>query len=148
MTMGRFLVPLALLLAACLTPAHAEQAVRFNGYLAHYNAYTSDLLDPKVASSYGIQRSHNRGVLLVNVQRADAKPSGIRAKVSASAQTINLQQRTVEMREVKEGEVYYYLADFPVNNGETLDFQISVQPEGSKQPYQFTYRQQFFTRER
>jgi hypothetical protein len=148
MIMGRLAAPLALLLAVCFTPAHAEQAVKFNGYLAHYNAYTSDLLDPKVASSYGIQRSHNRGVLLVNVQRAGDKPSGVRAKVSAAATTANLQQRTVDIREVKEGDVYYYLADFPVNNGETLDFNISVQPEGAKQPYQFSYRQQFFTRER
>lgn len=145
--MARALVPFALALGLWLAPAQAEQAITFDGYLAHYNAYTSDMLDPKVASNYGIQRSHNRGVLLVNVQRAGTTPSGIRAEVTASAQNAQQQKRAIQMREVKEGDIYYYLADFSVSNGETLDFQISVRPEGSKDAYRFSYRQQFFTRE-
>jgi len=147
--MGRTLMPLALVLTLACTAASAEQAVNFDGFVAHYNAYTADLLDPKVASSYGIQRSHNRGVLLVNVQHADAAaPTGIRADVEATAQTANQQQQAIQIREVKEGDAFYYLADFPVTNGQILDFAITVQPDGTQVPFRFSYRKQFFTRDK
>jgi hypothetical protein len=140
-------LPALFLLALAAAPTRADQSVRFGDYVAHYNAFNSDMLDPRVAAGYGIQRSQNRAVLMVSVQRAGTVPGGIRAKVNATARDPATQApQEVTIREVKEGDAWYYLADFPVGNGQVLEFHVSVQPEGTTATHAFDYRQQFFTK--
>jgi hypothetical protein len=127
--------------------AQALQAVEFGNYIIHYNAFTADMLHPPIAQSHGIQRSQNRGVLTIAIQRKPANaPADVAAKVDAQALTLNQQLRSLKMREVREGEAIYYLADFPVRDEEVLDFEVNVQPQQVAQPYTFRFRQQFFTR--
>ncbi|MGE0081669.1 MAG: DUF4426 domain-containing protein [Thiohalomonadaceae bacterium] len=137
----------AFVLAFSTGTAQALQAVEFGDYIVHYNAFTADMLHPPIAKSHGIQRSQNRGVLTVAIQRKPGNtPADVPARVEAQALTLNQQLRSMEMREVREGEAIYYLADFPVRNGEVLDFEVNVQPQKAAKPYTFRFRQQFFTK--
>jgi hypothetical protein len=138
----------ALLILALLPLAgQAREPVAFANYIVHYNAFTSDILDPAIAQAYGIRRSHNRAVLTIAVQDRTSK-KGVSALIAGSAVTLNQQIRDLSIREFREGEAIYYLADFPINNEEILDFTVNVTPQGASQPYQLRFRQQFFTDEK
>lgn len=127
--------------------AQAVQSVEFDDYIVHYNAFTADMLHPPIAKSHGIQRSHNRGVLTIAIQRKPATAiADVAAQVNVRALTLNQQTRALEVREVREGGAIYYLADFPVTDEEVLDFEVRVRPTEVKQPYTFNFRKQFFTR--
>ena len=41
----------------------AETSTTVEGYTIHHNAPTTDMLEPQIATAYGIQRSKNRGML-------------------------------------------------------------------------------------
>ncbi|MFA5531204.1 MAG: DUF4426 domain-containing protein [Thiohalomonadaceae bacterium] len=144
--MIRTALAVAFTLAVTTGTAQALQAVEFGNYIIHYNAFTADMLHPPIAKSHGIQRSQNRGVLTVAIQRKPAKaPADVAAEVDAQALTLNQQLRTLKMREIREGDAIYYLADFPVRNEEVLDFEVNVKPQQLAEPYTFRFRQQFFT---
>lgn len=137
----------AVVLALNTTAAQALQAVEFGEYIIHYNAFTADMLDPPVAKAHGIQRSQNRGVLTVAIQRKPGHvPADVPAQVKAQARTQNQQLRPMEVREIRDGQAIYYLADFPVRNEEVLDFEVNVQPQQASEPYTLRFRQQFFTK--
>lgn len=137
----------AVVLALSTTAVQALQAVEFDEYIIHYNAFMADMLDPRVAKAHGIQRSQNRGVLTVAIQRKPGHvPADVPAQVKAQARTHNQQLRPMEVREIRDGQAIYYLADFPVRNEEVLDFEVNVQPQKATEPYTFRFRQQFFTK--
>lgn len=142
---------LTLALAGALTLSAAvagETSTRVDGYTIHHNAITTDSLAPQVASSYGIQRSTHRALLNVSLIKEAPGTTGrsTPAKVSTHAQNLLGQHWDIPMREIKDGEAYYYIADFPVKNEDTIDFIISVTPEGQSKPYQVKMTQQFFTK--
>ena len=67
-----------------------------------------------------------------------------------SVKTVNLtgQLKSVTMRKIEEpGDVVaiYYIGETPVANRETLVFDISVTPEGSKQASDVRFKRQFYT---
>ena len=127
--------------------ALAENATQVPGYTIHHNAMTTDNLSPQVAKAYNIQRSKSRGLLNVSVIKEQPGTTGtpVKARVSATATNLSGQSRTIEMREVQDGDAIYYLADFRVTNEETLDFSLEVQPDGASKNYRASLRQQFFT---
>lgn len=138
----------SVVLFACLIPvfAMAQQAKEFNDYVVHYSAFTADTLHPEVARNYDIRRSPSRAVLnIVVMRKQDGDTQAVRADVNASAVNLNRQLKRFNMREVIDGEAVYYLADFPVADKEVLDFTIRATPQGSSQPLEFNFRQQFFT---
>ncbi len=127
--------------------ASAEQSVSFGDYTLHYNTVTTDLLDPGVARAYDIVRSKNRALINVAVLRSvmgmAAQPT--RAEISTTATNLSAQLKSVPMRELNDGGAIYYIGEVPVSNEETLDFSVSVKPEGADAPYQLKFREQFFT---
>ncbi len=127
--------------------AQAEQAETFSGYAVHYNAFTTDMLDPAVASSYHIQRSKNHALLNISVLRKVMGTSGtpVAARVRASATNLSQQLREIPMREVRDGEAIYYLGEFRISNEETLKFTIHVTPADGGPEHSFSFTQQFFT---
>lgn len=144
------LMQLLFLACLCLTAlgARAESSQDFGDYVVHFNALTTDLLPPKVAAEYKIKRSGNHALLnLVVLRKVLSAPSQpVTATVSGTATTLTGQQRTLELREIREPNAIYYIADFGVDNEETLTFRLDVRPEGEKDGYQVQFRQQFFTR--
>ncbi len=143
--------PIATLLGAValcffLNTASAEQIEQINGHVVHYNTLNTNLLSPDVARSYGIQRSANRALLNIAV----LKPEGdvntpVTARISASATNLAGQRRVIDLQEIHDQGAIYYIGTFRIHDQEQLNFRIQVQPEGSTQSREFTFRQQFFT---
>lgn len=124
-------------------PAFAQQAHEFGEFTVHYNALNTSQLAPQVARTYGIQRSSTRALLNITVLH---RGEPVNAAVVAGAKNLTGQRRDIDMRKVEEGgEAIYYIGEFRVNNLETLDFNVSVNPEGSDETFEVKFRQQFYT---
>jgi hypothetical protein len=138
----------ALALYGTTVLAIGENATHVPGYTIHHNALTTDILAPKVAKAYNIQRSKSRGMLNVSVIKDATENEGrpVRAKVTATATNLNGQIREIPLREVRDGDAIYYIGDFRVANEETLNFDLQVTPEGSSGTYSAKLSQQFFSR--
>ena len=125
----------------------AEQSQDFGDYVVHFNALNTNLVSPKVAKEYGITRSNQRAMLNVAVQRKKLGTTvqPIAAQVTATATNLAGQTKELEMREIKEPYAIYYISEFPVSNEETLNFELSIKPQGSNiEPLAVRFRQQFF----
>lgn len=142
------------LFAAALTlsaaaGATAQQADSFGDYEIHYNAINSDLLSPKTASAYGIQRAPGNILLNVTLMRKqdNGSQTATPARITAGAVNLSGQRRDIAMREIKEQEAIYYIGQLRVRNEENLDFTINVTPKDTAgaDPMEVTFRQQFYT---
>ena len=145
--MYRFLAVLAGLLLAGLV--HAENATHIGGYTIHHNALTTDNLSPKVANAYGIVRSTSHGMLNVSVIRDKPGTTGqpVAAQITLNARNLIGQKRDdIRLREVREQDAIYYIADFPVSDREHLTFDLDVIPAGETHPLHARFDQEFFTR--
>lgn len=123
--------------------SYAENAAKFGDYTIHHNALPTDILLPEVARTYKIKRSKNRGMINIVVQH---KGKGIAAKVSGTGSNLNAQLKHLEFREIKDGDVTYYISDFRVTHKEVINFKINVQPEGSSKTHLIKFQKEFFTR--
>lgn len=132
--MSRILLFGLLLSLAPLQAAWAQSDIYqdFGDYRVYYSVFNTSEVPPEVAELYGITRSRDTG--LVNIalvgQTAEGQTAGRPAEVSGHAQ--DLMQRRIELsfEEVNEGEAYYYLADFDINDGDPMHFSIQVSPRG------------------
>lgn len=133
------------LLALVSTVATAGEK-SFGEYAIHYSAFNADFLSPSVAKAYGIQRSKNRAVLNVTVLKKAGKdlPKTVQADVTGTAVTVYQKARPLKLREVKDQDTFYYIAEFPVTNEETLNFKINAST-GGKSVGTVNFQQQFFT---
>jgi len=128
--------------------AQADNSVKVGNYTVHYNAFTSDFLQPAMARSYEITRSGNRGVLNVSVIKESPGTTGqsVAAQVLASGSRLTGQHFDIPMREIKDGEAIYYLGDFGVVEGENVKLEVEVTPPGNQQAYVIQFNQEFFPR--
>ena len=129
------------LVALCLAlPAAAERKQSFGELDVHYSAFNSTFLQPDIAAAAGLVRSKQQGVLNIAVLKA-----GQPAQASVSGQVKNLlgQTHALEFKPVKEGNVLYYLAQFPFEQQEMLRFSLTVKV-GSQAPNSFEFNQEFF----
>jgi len=135
-----------LILGAKIATA-APQSKTFDDYTIHFNAFTSDTLQPQVAKAYKITRSKNRALLTISVIKKSLSPTGmpVAANISAKATNLTGQLKDIQIREIKDGAAIYYLSEFHVADKEVLDFVIQVKPENKSGPFQLTLRQQFYT---
>lgn len=127
--------------------SQADLSKVFGDYTIHYNAFTSDVLQPSMAKAYGIVRSKNRGLLTISIIKNKKGTTGtaVRAKVTASASNLTGQFRTFDVREIKDGDSIYYMSEFHVAHEEMLDFVLQILPEGQTKVLTVKFRQQFFT---
>jgi len=124
-----------------------EHEKDFGLYTVHVNALTTDQLPPEVAKTYRIARSKSRAMLnVVIIKKVDGNKQPMTGDVSTVTRNMAGQLKNVEMREIVEQDAIYYIGDIPVDNAETLIFDIDVIPKGETSPYIMAYRQQFFTK--
>lgn len=128
-------------LLAAAGAVHAESSLRQGDYVVHYSAVPSTQIAPEVARQYAITRSANRALLNIAVRRGDA---AVPAKVTGAATNLAGQREDLAVREVREGDAIYYLAEPRVANQDTLAFDLGVQPEGVAAPIVVRFRQEFF----
>ncbi|MFT4563661.1 MAG: hypothetical protein ACI9BW_003417 [Gammaproteobacteria bacterium] len=138
----------ALSLLFLLAPqAMAERSDEFGDYQVHYNALTTDLIEPSVARAYGIIRSKNRALINIAILRkvmgTPAQP--VRAVVKVEAVNMSAQLRSIDMRELSDAGAIYYIGEFPVTNRENLTFKFEVTLEGMTTTHSGSFKQEFYT---
>ncbi len=135
------------LIAYWPSQAAAEQSVTFDDYTVHFNALTTEILQPSVARAYGITRSKSRVLLNVSVLKKVMGTTGqpVPATVTARATNLNNQLKNIDMRKASDAGGIYYLGELSVGNGEILHFHIEVTPAGSEETRVIEFQQQFFT---
>jgi hypothetical protein len=118
----------------------------FGDYVVHFNAIPTVDLNSRIAVENDIVRSPNRIMLLINVRRgtADGLDEAVPAAVTASANNLSGQLRTLNTQEIREETTLYYVAETQVQNGETLIFTVEATPEGTTEPLIVKFRKQFF----
>lgn len=145
--MKKFFVLLGSLLLVGLV--QAENATHAGGYSIHHNALTTDNLSAEVTRAYGIVRSNSRGMINISVIHEKPGTTGapVTAQITLKAKNLVGQKRDdIQLREVREQNAIYYIADFPVANHEHLVFDLDVIPEGETHPLHARFDQEFFTR--
>jgi hypothetical protein len=123
-----------------------ESFKAFGDYVVHFNAIPTVDLNSRIADENDIVRSPNRIMLLINVRQgtADGLDEAVPAAVTASANNLSGQLRTLNTQEIREETTLYYVAETQVQNGETLIFTVEATPEGTTEPLIVKFRKQFF----
>jgi hypothetical protein len=141
--MKRLLVALCLCSVAAV--AHAEISQKFGNLEVHYNALTTDELQPEVARTYKIERSKTRGMVTLSVLQKNkvGLPTPVPAKITIYATNLTQQLSNITMREIKEGTAIYYIGEFRVVPPDTLKFTATIEVAGEPK-YDMTFDQKFF----
>jgi hypothetical protein len=131
-------------------PAQPSQAsfTQFGQFEVHYNAVRADQIPIEVARAHGIERSKNRVMLNVTMLRKDGdhlprKP--VAGKVSVDAYNLNGQLKSMDVRQVTEGEAIYYIGEVGIGDSEILVFDIKAQPENEATPFEVKFKREFFS---
>ena len=124
-------------------PAGATHA-DIGNHTVHFSAQSTDQLPPEIAAAYNIVRSKNRAMLNVSViENGTGKP--VTADVSVKTVNLTGQLKNVVMREIREQEAIYYIGETAVANRETLNFDVSIIPEGESDSASVRFQRQFYT---
>ena len=118
----------------------------FGNYIVHFNAITTDKLQPEVARTYNIARSSNRALLNISiVKKVDGSiGTPVTADIEVTANNLTGQLKNLSVRQIQEGDAIYYIGDVPVANAENLVFNVSVTPADTTETYAFRFKRQFF----
>ncbi|MBC3450711.1 DUF4426 domain-containing protein [Pseudomonas mosselii] len=134
------------LISLCLAlPVLAADAAKpkrkevFGDVTVHYSAFTSSMLQPATAQATGLIRSKNQGVLNITVLKAD-KPSI--AVVSGTVKDLTGRSSPLSFKQIKEQDAIYYLAQFEIQQPETVTFDINVETGGVS--HKLSFNQEVF----
>lgn len=124
--------------------AAGESSTDIGDHVVHYSAQVTAQLPIEVARLYDIVRSQNRAMLSVSVI---SKDTGKSVPAVVTVKTVNLtgQLKTVNMRRIDDEDAIYYIGETSVANRETLNFDLSVTPEGTDEPANIRFQREFFT---
>ena len=131
----------------CTLPAQENISVRDGSYEVFYSAFNTSFLSPEVASSLGIVRGDDRGLLNVSVIEhfPDGSSHPIAAKTISGSSYDLLHRRSLDFQEVVETDARYYLAPFKItNDNEMIIIQVDVTPVTSDQSIAIRLERRFF----
>lgn len=121
--------------------ASADNMKKLGSMNVHYMAIGSTFFTPEIAKVYGITRSRYNG--LVNISVLDNTKAGKPAKtVTINGQAKNNigQFKSIEFKEVKEGNAIYYLAQISYNHEETIHFNLTINDGKEQQTLKFSQK--------
>ena len=159
---GCFSVIASLSLAACgqsgVNPAQgddeevlpATESIKdFGEYIVYFNALSTSQLDQDIAAEYDIVRSNRRVLLNIVMEHRPeiGVPTVVEGDVKATARNLTGQLRNLDVREIREGESIYYIAETAVANSEALIFAIEATPTGQSEPLRVSFQKQFYVEE-
>ncbi|MCW8832176.1 MAG: DUF4426 domain-containing protein [Colwellia sp.] len=124
-----------------ISTANAENMKKLGSMNVHYMAIGSTFFTPEIAKVYGITRSRYNG--LINISVLDNTKAGNPAKtVTISGQAKNNlgQFKSLEFKEVKEGDAIYYLAQVSYNDEETMHFTLNINDGKEQQTLKFSQK--------
>lgn len=131
---------------ASVSNSQAQATAEEGAYTLHVNAISTLDLSPEVARASGITRSASRGLLNIAIRRMQTDGSDVATRATVTADAINLsgQRQILSLREVREGDAIYYLAEPRVSESEELTFEISARPEGNASILKARFKKAFF----
>lgn len=137
-----FAAMLCLLLAA--TGVRAENVLRDGAFALHWSAVPTTMLTPEVAKRVGVTRSANRVLVNIAVRRGEPGADvAATARVAVAVTNLAGQRELLVVREVREGDAVYYLAEARVAGEDVLTFEVEAQPAGGR-PMRTSFRQAVF----
>ncbi len=106
----------------------------------------TDRLQPEVAIMYDISRSGNRVLLIVSIIKKSDDPQGVSVAGEVTAAVRNLlgQPKIVQIRQINDEGVYYYVADVGITDKELLYFDVAATPAGESTDLAVRFSRQFF----
>lgn len=131
-----------------LTPEPPESSSKdFGEYVLHFNGISTDQLQPEVAREYNVTRSKNRAMLTVSIIRKKEGTIGVSVPgdVTATANNLTGQLKNLTLRQVREGDAFYYIGDVSIANAETLVFNVNATPENATDTLEVRFLRQFYT---
>lgn len=135
-----FLISLCLALPALAADAaKPERKEVFGDVTVHYSAFTSSMLQPDIAAATGLTRSKNQGVLNVAVLKA-SKPAT--AVVSGTVQDLTGRSNPLSFKQITDQGAVYYIAQFKIEQAETLTFDLNVETGGVS--HKLSFNQEVF----
>ncbi|WP_298441846.1 DUF4426 domain-containing protein [uncultured Ferrimonas sp.] len=121
---------IALILTALVAlPAVAEQKMQVGKYAIHYVTFGSTFLTPDIAKAYGVNRSRYTGLVNISVldsSQQDLDTNAVRVTINGTARDLTGITKTLEFREIREGDAIYYIAELDHRNEETYHFNIDI----------------------
>lgn len=125
----------------CSANASAEQMQKLGDWDVHYIAFPSTFLTSDVASTYDIKRSKYLGIINISVLDSDSlKAQAVDIKVTARNLLGNI--RELDVREIREQDAIYYIAEVPHRNEETYRIKVTLTSENQTQELKF--QQKFY----
>ncbi|WP_416466301.1 DUF4426 domain-containing protein [Pseudomonas sp. LFS044] len=135
-----FLISLCLALPVLAADAaKPERKEVFGDVTVHYSAFTSSMLQPDIAAATGLTRSKNQGVLNVAVLKA-SRPA--MAVVSGTVQDLTGRSNPLSFRQITDRGAVYYIAQFKIEQAETLTFDLNVETGGVS--HKLSFNQEVF----
>ncbi len=135
------------LLLALLLPrtGHADQSTEFGDVVVRYSAISTDQLVAEVAQRYGIERSPQRGLVNIAVERkaGGADPALVAAAVSGSVAELTGRPQPIRFRETREEGAIDYLGEFAIGATGTYVFTIKVTPAGLDHAYTVRFNRDY-----
>lgn len=125
-----------------------EQVLKELGdYNLHHNVFNTSALTAEVAKKYGIKRSKKQGMIIVSALKKELGFNPVEIVLAGSATNFNQQLRSLSFREIKEGKAIYYIAVFPIENNETLrfDLEVLISDEEKNTKHNVTFQHAFYT---
>ncbi|WP_194789592.1 DUF4426 domain-containing protein [Pseudomonas sp. UFMG81] len=130
-----FLISLCLALPVLAADAaRPERKEVFGDVTVHYSAFTSSMLQPDIAAATGLTRSKNQGVLNIAVLKA-GKPA--MAVVSGTVKDLTGRSNPLSFKQITDQGAVYYIAQFKIDQPETLTFDLNVESGGVSHPLSF-----------
>ncbi|MFK3767922.1 DUF4426 domain-containing protein [Pseudomonas putida] len=135
-----FLISLCLALPVLAADAaKPERKEVFGDVTVHYSAFTSSMLQPDIAAATGLVRSKNQGVLNIAVLKA-SKPT--MAVVSGTVKDLTGRSNPLSFKQITDRGAIYYIAQFKIQQAETLTFDLNVETGGVS--HKLSFNQEVF----
>jgi hypothetical protein len=126
-----------------LNTVQAENMKKMGSMNVHYMAIGATFLTPEIARAYGIERSRYNGLINISVLN-NQLPGNPAMEVAITGQAINDigQYKTLDFKQVKEGDAIYYLAQVSYSDEETIRFEIDI--TDGKETHHLSFKQKFY----
>jgi hypothetical protein len=144
-TIFRAIFGIALIALSPLALAdNSEGSLKFGDHVVHFSALPTDFLSEEIAKQYAIERSPNRGMLNISVNKdlGGGATEAVAANITGDATNLSGQNIPIEIREIP-GSYVSYVGLFDIVPPDTYTFTFSVTPEGSTVPLTLRFNKSF-----
>ena len=138
-----------MLLCAAAWPVWAAGgSINSGNYVVHYSAVNSLDIPASVARDNGIARDGETAIVMITLQKPtpEAPLQAVAANVSGSARSLMGERKTLEFRRVERANSIYSLAPVPIDDEQTLTFDLDVTAADGSATVPVRFNQTFFTR--